>query len=415
MQFVVNGPCVLRGNVSVQGSKNSVLPILAACLLTKDVVFLENCPHISDLQTAIEILKTLGCRVEAEGHRLMIDSSGKVSTCIPKELCGGMRSSLTFLGALLGREGEASFFSPGGCDIGKRPIDFHLAAFEKLGFAAKGSEPLSIAAAAPHKGAKIRFPYPSVGATENAILAAVTAKGKTVIKNAAREPEIRDLAEFLNRCGADIKGAGEGIIIVNGVKRLHGCRYHLPDDRIAAATYLAAAAATGGELTLRISDPGRIQELFPFFREAGCVITSAPEGVFLEAPERLLAIGRIETAPYPGFSTDMQPLFMAMMLKAEGTSFFSETVFEDRFAHAKELRKIGGDIAVSDRVALVRGKEKLFGSRVTAPDLRGGAALLIAALAAEGETIIDGVEHIDRGYENIEDLLCRLGGQVIRR
>lgn len=415
-QLIISGGHPLRGEIAVQGSKNSALPILAASLLAKGTTVIENCPDITDVRTAIKILILLGCRVSFENHTVTVDSTDACSKDITEELSREMRSSVVFLGALLAREKEACAYYPGGCQLGKRPIDLHLYAFRRLGFSTGEIEGrITVSLKKKHKGRKIKFPISSVGATENAMLAAVTAKGRTVIQGAAQEPEIWDLADFLNRCGAKINGAGTSVITIEGTEKLSGCRYRLPSDRIAAATLLCGAAAAGGEVTLRFGDPFRISELFPYYEEAGCQISFSEKGIHLQAPETLRRVKRIRTAPYPAFSTDAQPLFMAMLLKAKGISLFSETVFESRFGHVPELEKLGADISVSDRIALVRGVDVLRGGQVTAPDLRGGAALLIAALSAEGETVLNGVEHMDRGYEEIEKQFSLLGAKIERK
>lgn len=410
--IIIDGPAGISGELSVQGAKNSALPLLSAAVLAKGQTVLENCPDLSDVDTAVQILEHLGCRCTRSGSTLVIDSD--LRRCdVPEELMRGMRSSIVFLGAVLARTGEAALCFPGGCELGSRPIDLHLSALKKLGAQIK-EEGGCLYAAAPGglKGSYISLSFPSVGATENVMLAAVLAEGTTIIGNAAREPEIVDLAAYLNRCGARIYGAGESIIIIDGVKELHGARHRIMFDRIAAVTYMAAAAVTGGSITLKDVDNAHIMPMLPPFEEAGCTVRPLGTALNLMAPDRLQAVKHIRTMPYPGFPTDAQPMVMTMAAVGQGTSVFVENIFENRYKHAPELGRMGADIRLEGKVAVVEGVEALHGAKVQGTDLRGGAALIVAGLAARGRTEITGEHHIRRGYENITGHLMDLGARI---
>jgi UDP-N-acetylglucosamine 1-carboxyvinyltransferase len=411
----ISGPCRLRGEVQVHGAKNSALPLLAASLLCTEPCVLQNCPRLSDVDTAVTILRGLGCRVKTDEGSVFIDA-GPVSSCtIPDTLMREMRSSIIFLGAVIGRLGEASLSFPGGCELGPRPIDLHLQALRRLG--AQISEDhgrLVCRAPGGLHGAETTLSFPSVGATENVMIAASVARGTTVLENAAREPEIEDLAGFLNACGARVFGAGTSTVRIEGVPRLSGCTYRVIPDRIAAATYLAAAAATGSKLTLRGVVARHLVPVLPAFEEAGCRMTAVGDTLTLTPPAVLHRVHCIRTMPYPGFPTDAQAPLMAMTTLAQGTSVFVENIFEERYKHVGELLRMGANIRVNGRVAVVEGVPALSGAAVEAADLRGGAALVIAGLAAQGETLISGVHHIDRGYEHIEKTLQGLGARIER-
>ena len=411
----IEGGKRLSGSLAVHGAKNSALPLLAATILSADGAVLHNCPHLSDVTACIRIIEHLGCPVEREGDSIII-TPGNTDCCeIPDTLMREMRSSIVFLGAIVARCGRAKLSFPGGCELGPRPIDIHLEAMKSLGVdVVEEHGYIYCKADQGLHGAKIALSFPSVGATENIMLAACMAQGTTVISNAAREPEIADLAHFLNRCGARISGAGEGTIIIEGVGKLASCEYPVMPDRIEAATYLACVAASGGEVELTRTCPEHLAALLPVFEQMGCQVRTAADRIRLRAESPLKSINTIRTMPYPGFPTDAQAPLMAVCLKARGTSVFVENIFENRFKHVGELRRMGANIKTEGRVAVVQGVPILFGTTVEATALRGGASLVIAALSALGETLIDRIHHLDRGYENLEGCLMALGANIQR-
>ncbi len=414
-KLMIEGLHKLDGEIAIHGAKNGALPILAATLLADGTSEISNCPALSDVRASVAILRCLGCRVEQEKNCVRVDPSGMNRSSVPDSLMREMRSSIVFLGAIAARTGAAQMSFPGGCELGPRPIDLHLSALRKLGLVIEeeGGR-LNCRVPGRLKGATITLAMPSVGATENILLAAATADGTTVIVNAAREPEISDLCDYLNACGAHIAGAGEGTITIEGVERLHGCRHSVIPDRIELATYMAAAAVTGGRLLLRGICPVHAAAVLPVFEEAGCRLDVHSRELLIEAPERLHALQTVRTMPYPGFPTDAQAPVMAMACVGQGTSVFVETIFENRFRHVDELTRMGARIKVEGRMAVVEGIPRLSGAQVMCTDLRGGAALVIAGLAASGVTEITDLQHIDRGYENIEACLAGAGA-VIRR
>ena len=405
----------LEGTVRVHGAKNSVLPILCATLLAAGVSVIHNCPRLSDVDASIAILRHLGCRVEREGTTVTVDAGALDRSDVPEALMREMRSSVIFLGAILARTGRADVSMPGGCELGPRPIDLHLAALKRLGaeIEQRGGS-LLCHGGGRLRGAEIDLALPSVGATENAMLAACGAAGETVIRNAAREPEVVDLQNFLNACGARVSGAGSSAVSIEGGQDLHGCTYRVMPDRIAAATYLCAAASAGGDIYLRGAEEGHLSTVTAALREAGCTVTADSGGIRALCRERLRAVGPVQTAPYPGFPTDAQAVLMAALLRSRGATVFEENIFENRYRHVDELIRMGASIRVSGRVAVVTGVERLHSAPVRCTDLRGGAALCVAALAAEGETRVSQICHIDRGYEDLARDLRALGADAVR-
>ncbi len=410
----VKGGKRLYGSVRVQGAKNSVLPILAASVLAGGETVIGNCPSLRDVDSAIRILRHLGCQAEKAEDEIIVNSARLAENAVPEELTREMRSSVMFLGAVLSRTGEAVTSLPGGCELGARPVDLHLYALRRLGAEVKVEDGVIYCRASRLKGARIDFPFPSVGATENALLAAAAAEGETVIVNAAREPEITDLCLYLTGLGANIRGAGSPVIALEGSKLTAGCRHRVIPDRIAAATYLSAAVSAGGEIELTGTDPGSLTPVTGVFSEMGCRIKTKGDAVFISAPEEIKAPDPIATRPYPGFPTDAQPLVMAACLRAAGETVFVENIFENRYRHVPELIKMGAGIKLGGRTAVVTGTKDLKPAEMTARDLRGGAALTVAALAAPGVSVIHGLEHIDRGYDGLEKALTELGGEVVR-
>ena len=410
----ITGGCSLNGSLRVQGAKNSALPLLAASVLTGGLSVFRNCPRLTDVAATVRILRHVGCRVYEEGDALYVDASGPISPEVPDALMRQMRSSVVFLGALLSRCGEASLSLPGGCELGPRPVDLHLLALRSLGAEVTETGGRIFCCAARLKGGRIDLPTPSVGATENAMLAAVLAEGSTVITGAAREPELLDLQDYLRACGALVTGAGSGVIRICGVHKLHGGEKRILPDRIAAATWLAACAAAGGRVQLYDACPQHMAPVLQALQRMGCAINTGENMIVLERRGALRSPGPIITRPHPGFPTDAQPPLMAASLKAAGTTVMIETIFESRYRHVPALQSMGADIRTAGKTAVVRGVERLRGGDVRASDLRGGAALAVAALSAEGETIIRGMEHVERGYEDMAEALTALGGEARR-
>lgn len=413
-RLVVDGGSPLLGGIRVQGAKNAVLPILAATVIADGECVINNCPQLRDVDKTDMVLERLGCCVRHENGTVIVNPCGFCSCEICEELMRAMRSSIIFLGAVITRCKKAIVSMPGGCPIGLRPIDLHLKALRELGVKIEEKHGYIICTADKITGTDIHLDFPSVGATENTMLAAVCAEGTTTILNAAREPEIADLANFLNQCGAKISGAGTSCIQIDGVKKLHGTEYTVMPDRIVAATYLAAAAATEGEVFLTDAEPADMGAMLHVLSEMGAKLTIGSKTIHLKSRGRLKGIHILRTMPYPGFPTDIQSPFMALAALASGTSIFVENIFENRFQHVDELIRMGADIKVEGRSAVVRGVEKLSAANVVARELRGGAALVIAALASDGVSEISGVEYIDRGYENIERCLQNCNAKIKR-
>ena len=415
-RLVINGGKKLDGSVELQGSKNSILPILAAASATGTVSVLHNCPKLSDVDAAMKILRHIGCKAERHGHTVIVDSSCACGSEIPDCLMREMRSSIIFLGALLARFGKASVTAPGGCEIGLRPIDLHLSALRQMG--AKISETGGILRCSCPKGLSgrhVTLSFPSVGATENIMLASMSAKGETIITNAAREPEIVDLADFLVKCGMKISGAGQSEMRISGNGRFFSAEHTVIPDRIVASTFMAGAACAGGKICIKKSERTHLAPVIPVFETAGCSFSFGSDEITVEASGRPKRVRYLRTMPYPGFPTDSQALFMAVAATADGTSVISEKIFENRFRHVPELIKMGADIRVEDCcVAVVEGVKALHGAKVSACDLRGGSALAVAAMGARDKTVIENIFHIDRGCENFEDVFAELGADVIR-
>lgn len=414
-RFIIEGGKKMEGEITVQGSKNAVLPILAATILSDGKNAIYNCPKLRDVDMTIEVLKNLGCRVDFEGDCLEVDASSISGYTIPDELMRQMRSSIIFLGAIISRFGKAEISMPGGCEIGNRPIDLHISALKRLGVEITESHGFIHCVRKRNLPADIHLDFPSVGATENIMLAACMTEGTTTINNAAREPEIVDLERFLNRMGAKIKGAGGDLITICGVSKLYGAAHTIIPDRIVAATYLACALSSGGTVMLRSANSAHMGAMLSVLKDMGAGIYEEKDRIIAVSPKRLKSIGTIKTMPYPGFPTDIQSPFMALATQCEGSSVFVENIFENRFRHIEELVRMGANIKADGRVAVVTGKSALTGAKVSAPDLRGGAALIAAALAADGVTEIENVTYIDRGYEALEEKLSSCGAYIKRK
>lgn len=412
-KLLISGGRKLCGEVKVQGAKNSTLPILAATLLCEDESVLFNCPKLTDVDATIRILRYLGCKATRTDSTLIVDTQSMKRSDIPHDLMREMRSSIIFLGVLISRCGRAKMSLPGGCELGPRPIDLHLSALRQMGIEITEQHgELECVANDGVKASKIALSFPSVGATENIMLTAVKAKGTTIITNAAKEPEIEDLADFLNKCGARISGAGESTIIIEGVEKLYGCSHSIIPDRIVAATLLSAAACTSSKITLDSVIQSHLSSIIPVFEQAGCEITCRSGKLTIDSPRRLYSPKLVRTMPYPGFPTDAQAPVMAMTCKAQGLTVFVENIFESRYKHVDELNRLGANIKVEGKVALVDGVRHLFGARVRALDLRGAAALVVASLCAQGNTQICGVNFLERGYDELEVVLQSLGADI---
>lgn len=414
-KLVIKGGTALEGEIPLWGAKNSALPLLAATILCKGETVLKNCPRLTDVFSACRILTHIGCHCTINEHTVIVCADCIYGSQIPESLMQEMRSSIVFLGAILGRTGSCQVYYPGGCELGPRPIDMHLDALCRMGARIERHEG-RLDCTAPYglSGCNIHLKFPSVGATENIMLAAVLAKGETIISNAAREPEICDLAEFLRKCGALIKGDGESTIRIKGVKQLRGCEHRIMPDRIAGITYLSAGAITGGTIKLIGAKDSRMDNVLPILEQSGCRIDKTDDAVYLLAPKRLKSVSRLRTMPHPGFPTDVQAIIMALMTVAKGVTVFEENIFQCRYRHVDGLIQMGAEICVSGRTAVVNGVSRLSGAHVAATDLRGGAALVLAGLAADGITEIRQVHHIDRGYETIEKMLKCAGADILR-
>lgn len=410
--ITITGGRPLDGSVNIQGAKNSVLPILAATILGDGESIIENCPDLSDVKNSIEILKYMGATVKCDGSSVAINADNINCGFIPDVMMCAMRSSIIFLGAALSKCGKAEMSSPGGCELGPRPIDLHLKALKNMGVTINESGGMIYADGKDIHGGRIYLDFPSVGATENIMLAACRINDTTIIQNAAKEPEIWDLQEFLNRMGAKISGAGTDTIIIEGVKKLYGARHRVIADRIVAATYLYACMMCGGKIELLGADCSHFAAVLASIREMGGEIKTEKNSILLSAPKKIRAIDKLGTLPYPGFPTDAQAAVVAALCLSDGVSIVTENIFENRFKHCAELLKMGADIKTLGKVAVIRGVDNLCGADVLAQELRGGAALVISGAAAKGTTKVSGIEHIERGYQDIVGDLLKLGVDI---
>jgi len=414
-KLIVTGGAPLRGEIKISGAKNAALPVLVSSLLTNETVSIGNVPHLQDITTTMELLGRMGVRLVV-GDKMVIeaDSSQNTSVRAPYDLVKTMRASILVLGPLLARFGEAEVSLPGGCAIGSRPVNLHIKGLQAMGAEIKLEGGYIRARAKRLKGARIFMDLVSVTGTENVMMAATLADGTTIIENAAREPEVADLAKCLNAMGARISGAGSDEITIEGVERLHGAEHEVIPDRIETGTYLVAGAMTSGSVRLRNVRPDLLQAVLDKLREAGAVIETGPNWISLDMQGKRPKAVNVRTAPYPAFPTDMQAQFIALNAIAEGSGTVTETIFENRFMHVYELQRMGANIEMEGNTAIVRGVTGLKGAPVMATDLRASASLALAGLVAEGETVVDRIYHIDRGYECIEEKLAQLGARIRR-
>jgi len=412
-KIVVAGGKFLEGNITVSGAKNAVLPIIAASLLSSEPICIDDVPHLLDVEVMCQVIRAFGASVRREGSRLYIETESITNFEAPHDLVSQMRASIVTMGPVLARTGRVRISHPGGCAIGSRPINWHLKGLEALGADIRMDHGYLDVSAPVLKGARIYLDFPSVGATENIMMAAAGAEGTTFIENAAQEPEIIDLANFINQMGGRIRGAGTSVIRIEGVKEFHGASHTVIPDRIEAGSFLLMAAAAGGNVLVQNVIADHLKPLLAKMDEAGVFFREEEEGIRVISESVYNAVD-VKTQVHPGFPTDLQAPFLAFLTRANGTGVVTETVFENRFMHVDELKRMGADIKIEGRSAIVRGVPRLTGAPVTATDLRAGAALILAALTAEGETEISGVHHIDRGYEYIVDKLQRIGAQIRR-
>ena len=415
-KYIINGGNNLKGELDIKGAKNAILPILAATVISGETSVISNVSMLRDVEVMIEILTSLGAKVDLEGDSLIVDSSTINSISLSEELVRKMRSSIILMGSLLARFQEVRISYPGGCEIGPRPIDLHLKSLREMGAIIEESHGYLHCKTIGLKGADIQLDFPSVGATENIMLAAITADGTTIIRNAAREPEIIDLQNYLNKIGGKVTGAGSNVIKIKGVelKSLNRCTHKIISDRIVAGTYMVGAAMTKGEIILNNIIVDHLQSIIVKLKEIGAYIYiyDDKKTIKIIGPKNIKSIEMLQTLPFPGFPTDMQAQFMSLLSIAEGTSIINETVFENRFKHGEELRRMGADVKVFGKVAIVKGIENLTGASVYAKDLRGGAALVLGGLAAKGRTEIKDIKHIQRGYDKFYDNLQKLGADI---
>ena len=413
MKYKLKGVKKLEGIVNISGSKNASLPILAATILNGKKATIYNLPDIKDVKTTLKILELLGCKVDKKKNKVIIDSSNMDKFVVPHDLMRELRSSVILAGSIIGRFKRAIFSYPGGCEIGARPIDLHIENFKKIGINIEENAGYIVCNCDKIKSAEVHLEFPSVGATENIILASILSDAEIIITNAAMEPEIVDLQEFLNRMGAKVYGAGTNCIKIVGVKRLKEVSYTIMPDRIETGTFLAMCAATGGNLELRNTNYNHIIPVLDKLEETGCRIEKNKNNIYIEAKKRLKAID-IKTLPYPGFPTDMQSIFLGMLCSAKGTSVITENIFENRFKCVPELNRMGAKIKIEGNCAIVKGVRKLTGAEVRATDLRGGIALVIAGLTANGITKVENIGFIERGYEKLETKLTKIGASIYK-
>lgn len=413
-KFIIEGGKKLVGEIEIQGAKNAALPILAAALMTNEKVKIHNVPKLIDVDNMLKILKNLGVHTEFDGRSVTIEAQEINSYSIGNSLAKELRSSVFLLGAVLSRCKKAVVAYPGGCDIGLRPIDIHIKALRDLGIKIEEKAGYVYCDGSSPEAGEVCLDYPSVGATENVILAAIGIPGVTVVYNAAREPEIVELQNFINSMGGHVRGAGTPKITIEGTEILHGTEYTVMPDRIVAGTYIISVIMTGGDVAIKGIKNGDLSSLISKLSKNSCNIVSNNGIIYVKAKGRPKAVDYISTQPYPGFPTDLQAPFMALQTISKGTCVFTENIFENRFRHVPELRKMGADVIIRDRTAVIKGVSELVGAEVYAQDLRGGAALVLAGLAAHGITVVNDIYHIDRGYENMEKVFNKLGANIIR-
>lgn len=413
-KLVIDGGRPLSGTIRVHGAKNAALPILAASIMVDGEHIIENVPNLLDIKVMLKILNAIGCQTEHQGDKVLLETSSIHSSHIPEELMRQMRSSIFLMGPLLARFGRVQVYQPGGCAIGARKIDLHLRGLQALGAVIEESTNTIICRAEKLIGAEVSLDFPSVGATENIMMAATKAEGLTTIYNAAREPEIQDLQNFLNSMGAKIIGAGTDTITIKGVSQLVPCHYRIIPDRIVAGTLMVAAAATRGDIRLENINPSHLTSVIHLLKRAGVQIHMNDDIMSVNCSHRPKSVDRVMTSPYPAFPTDLQSQIMVLLSLADGVSIIKETIFEGRFKHVDELSRMGADIRVDLSTAFIRGVPRLYGATVEATDLRAGAALVIAGLAATGTTVIEQIHHIDRGYDRIETIFQHLGAKIER-
>jgi UDP-N-acetylglucosamine 1-carboxyvinyltransferase len=412
--YIINGGKPLEGRLRVAGAKNAILPVLAAALLTEKPIVLYDCPRLADVEKTILILQSVGCIVKREDKDLFIDSSSINDWVIPDHYVREMRSSIILLGSMVARMGRARITYPGGCEIGQRPIDLHLKGLRQLGVIIDESSGYLDCKAPRLEGTEIHLDYPSVGATENIMLAAVKAKGRTIIRNAAKEPEIAALQNFINAMGGNIHGAGTNTIVIEGEKRLGEVEYTIIPDRIVAGTYMIATAITGGDVLIENIVPEHVQSVVSKLKEARCAVHVQDSCIRVKGKYRLRGIEHTKTLPFPGFPTDMQAQLTSLLTVARGTSIITETIFENRYKHVPELIRMGANIRVDGQTAIIQGVRNLVGTTVTARDLRGGAALVLAGLRAEGQTVVENTFYVERGYEDLGAALRSVGADIAR-